>query len=100
MGLIIISGVQGSIRAVNAVDGINQIADWLDELNIASDQVNYIIRDLGDKTYLFITKKVDLDHNTYKVSYAKDISSIYNNRENLLNLLLRLNLLVSGIWSS
>ncbi|EGW41582.1 HAMP domain protein [Desulfosporosinus sp. OT] len=68
-----------------------------DELNIASDQVNYIIRDLGDKTYLFITKKVDLDHNPYKVSYAKDISSIYNNRANLLNLLLRLNILVSGI---
>lgn len=68
-----------------------------DELNVASDKVNYIIRDLGDKTYLFIARQVVLDHNTYKVSYAKDISSIYNNQKNLLNLLLRLNILVSGI---
>ncbi|NRS46393.1 cell wall metabolism sensor histidine kinase WalK [Brevibacillus sp. HB2.2] len=68
-----------------------------EELNIPSDKVNYIIRDLGEKTYLFIAKNIYLENNHYKLSYVKDISSVYENREDLLSLLIKLNALVSAI---
>ncbi len=71
-----------------------------DELNISSGKVNYIIRDLGEKTYLFVTGRISLDNNCYKVSYAKDISGIYNNKNSLLSLLLRLNILISVVLVS
>ncbi|MGG4442795.1 sensor histidine kinase [Brevibacillus fortis] len=68
-----------------------------EELNIPSDKVNYIIRDLGEKTYLFIAKNISLENNHYKVSYVKDISSVYENRKDLLSLLIKLNALISAI---
>ncbi len=71
-----------------------------DELNISSGKVNYIIRDMGEKTCLFVTGKISLDNNCYKVSYAKDISGIYNNKNSLLSLLLRLNILISAVLVS
>lgn len=68
-----------------------------EELNIPTDKVNYIIRDLGEKTYLFIVKNIYLENNHYKVSYVKDISSVYENRKDLLSLLIKLNALISAI---
>ena len=70
-----------------------------DELNITSDKVNYIIRDLNEKTYLFVAKKINLDNNYYKISYVKNVSSIYDNRKYLFNLLVKLNILISIILS-
>ncbi|NMF06763.1 sensor histidine kinase [Clostridium beijerinckii] len=68
-----------------------------DELNTTLDKVNYIIRDLNGKTYLFVTREINLDQNYYKVSYGKDISSIYRNREYLINLFIKLNVVISII---
>lgn len=67
------------------------------ELDIAPEESKYIIRDINDHTYLFITVKIGLDNNYYKLSYIKDISNIYSNRRQLLNLLLKLNMLVAII---
>ncbi|MDS0524200.1 HAMP domain-containing histidine kinase [Clostridium sp. SHJSY1] len=71
------------------------IPEFPEELNTSQNKVNYIIQDVNDKTYMFITKKINLDNNYYEVSYVKDISNTYNNRKYLLNLLLKLNLVVS-----
>ncbi len=68
-----------------------------DELNVEDDKVNYIIRDLNDKTYLFVTKEINLDENYYRVSYGKDISSIYKNREYLIELFIKINVVISVI---
>lgn len=68
-----------------------------DELKVGHDKVNYIIRDLGDKTYLFVTKEISLDENYYKISYGKDISSIYRNREYLIQLFIKINVGISII---
>ncbi|MGG7177577.1 ATP-binding protein [Clostridium paraputrificum] len=68
---------------------------YREELNIYENKINYLIRDCDDKNYLFIAKKINLDNYYYKVSYIKDISNTYMNRKYLLNLLLRLNLIVS-----
>jgi signal transduction histidine kinase len=62
-----------------------------------SDQDNFIIKDIGNRTYLFITKNINLANHRYHVSYIKDISSIYNNQKYLFNLLIKLNLFVSAI---
>jgi signal transduction histidine kinase len=68
-----------------------------DELNTIANKVNYIIRDLNGQSYLFITQKLNLDDNNYKISYVKDISNIYSNRKYMFNLLLRLNILIAVI---
>lgn len=68
-----------------------------DELNVEDDKVNYTIRDLNDKTYLFVTKEINLDENYYRVSYGKDISSIYKNREYLIELFIKINVVISVI---
>ncbi|WP_411681325.1 ATP-binding protein [Clostridium thailandense] len=73
------------------------ISDKRKELNISQGKVNYIIRDVNKKSYLFITKKINLDNNYYKVSYVKDISKVYNNSKYLFNLLLKLNIFISVI---
>ncbi|ADK15044.1 HAMP domain-containing sensor histidine kinase [Clostridium ljungdahlii] len=70
------------------------ISDKREELNVQLNKVKYIIRDIDEKNYLFITKKINLDNNYYKISYVKDVSSIYENKKYLLNLLLKLNIFV------
>ncbi len=67
------------------------------ELNTASEGVNYIIRDIDKKTFLFITTEIYLDSNCYKVSYIKDFSSIYENRKSMFNTLFKLNIFISLI---
>ncbi|WP_242847119.1 sensor histidine kinase [Desulfosporosinus acididurans] len=68
-----------------------------DELNTISNKINYIIREVNQKEYLFITQRVDLDSHYYKVTCVKDISKIYINRQYLLDILIRLNIGLSLI---
>jgi nitrogen fixation/metabolism regulation signal transduction histidine kinase len=74
--------------------GIKLIKDRPELIMSASDKVKYIIRDVNGKENLFIASKVNLENNSYKFSCIKDVSSIYINREHLLNTLLKLNLFV------
>ncbi|WPC44214.1 ATP-binding protein [Clostridium sp. JS66] len=76
------------------------ISDKRDELNVQLNKVKYIIRDIDEKNYLFITKKINLDNNYYKISYVKDVSSIYKNKKYLLKLLLKLNIFVCIILAA
>ncbi|AZV56928.1 HAMP domain-containing sensor histidine kinase [Clostridium sp. AWRP] len=70
------------------------ISDKREELNVNLNKVKYIIRDIDEKNYLFISKKINLDNNYYKISYVKDVSSVYENKKYLLDLLLKLNIFV------
>jgi methyl-accepting chemotaxis protein len=65
------------------------------ELNLSPGKLKYIIRDVNQKTYLFITTKIKLENNYYKFSYIKDVSRIYNNRRYLLNVLFKLNIVIA-----
>ena len=38
----------------------------------------YIIRDIGSKTYLFVSGSMTLDNAAYKLSYIRDISGVYS----------------------
>lgn len=70
------------------------------ELNISSGELKYIIRDVNEKTYLFITTQINLEDNYYKFSYIKDVSKIYENRKYLLNILFKLNIFVAIILAA
>lgn len=74
--------------------GIKLTKDRPELIMSASDKVKYIIRDVYGKQNLFIVSKVDLEDSVYKLSCIKDISSIYLDRDHLLNILLKLNLFV------
>lgn len=76
------------------------VSDKRGELNVQLNKVKYIIRDINEKNYLFITQKINLDNNYYKISYVKDVSSIYKNKNYLLKLLLKLNIFVCIILAA
>lgn len=54
------------------------------------DKRKYIIRDIGDKTFLFINSLLDTQGEVLKISYIKDITYIYKDRKVQYNLFIKL----------
>ncbi|GAA0738862.1 HAMP domain-containing sensor histidine kinase [Clostridium oceanicum] len=54
------------------------------------DKRKYIIRDIGDKTFLFINSLLDTKGEVLKFSYIKDITYIYQDRKAQYNLFIKL----------
>ncbi|BBH19164.1 two-component sensor histidine kinase [Paenibacillus baekrokdamisoli] len=47
---------------------------------LAEDQINYILRDIGQRTILFTTNMTDINHKSYVFTYMKDVTSVYQGR--------------------
>ncbi|MCY6356168.1 sensor histidine kinase [Clostridium sp. ZS2-4] len=68
-----------------------QISGEREELKkIFLDKRNYIIRNVGNKTLLFITSLIDVNNENLKVSYISDITYIYNDRKEQYNFFIKL----------
>ncbi len=57
----------------------------------------YIIRDIGSKTYLFVSDSMVLDNATYKLSYIRDISDVYSEKASQVNLFFKMNIAITVI---
>lgn len=57
----------------------------------------YIIRDIGDKTFLFITNLLELDGEFLKFSYIRDITYIYEDRKKQYDFFVELDIIVTVI---
>jgi len=69
-----------------------------EELKVPLTSVRkYIIRDIGKKSYLFVTNGLKLDNNTFKLSYIRDISDIYNEKSAQYGLFLKMNIVITCI---
>ncbi len=58
------------------------------------DRRQYIIRDVGGRTYLFITNLLNIDNQKIKFSYIRDISEIYQERKSQYLFFLNVNVLI------
>ena len=65
------------------------------ELNTPLNKITYVIRDVNGQSYVFINKRINLNNNNYRISYIKDISSVYENEKSMFSLLIKLNIFVS-----
>ncbi len=61
---------------------------------------NYIIRDIGDQSFLFVTNGLKLKDQTFKFTYIRDISSVYNDRSGQYSLFLKLNIIIALILAT
>ncbi|MCM3571486.1 HAMP domain-containing sensor histidine kinase [Neobacillus mesonae] len=56
---------------------------------------HYIIRDINNKTFLFVTNGLKIKDQTFKFTYIRNISSVYQDRKGQYNLFLKLNLIIA-----
>ncbi|SKC65606.1 sensor histidine kinase [Maledivibacter halophilus] len=54
----------------------------------------YIIRDVGDKTYMFITNLLKADKEYFKFTYIRDITYIYEEKNKQLAFFIRLEIII------
>lgn len=47
---------------------------------LQENKINYIVRDIDERTLIFTTNIVDINHKKYVFSYIKDISALYKDR--------------------
>jgi hypothetical protein len=62
-----------------------------------SNTRKYIIRDIGKQSFLFVTNSLKLKDQFFKLTYIRDISSVYNDRKGQYNLFLKLNIVIALI---
>jgi len=68
------------------------------ELNgLGSGDRQYIIRDIGSKTYLFVSGSMALDNASYKLSYIRNISEVYSEKTSQVNLFFKMNIAITVI---
>lgn len=67
---------------------------------LASGGRQYIIRDIGSKTYLFVSGSMVLDNMNYRFSYIRDISDVYNEKTSQVNLFFKMNIAITIILAS
>ncbi|MGR3777047.1 sensor histidine kinase [Bacillus paramycoides] len=63
----------------------------------SSDKRKYIIRDVGNKTLLFVTSLVNIQGEDLKVSYIHDITYIYQDKREQYSFFIQLSMVVSVI---
>ncbi len=76
------------------------ILDRRDELeNLSFGEINYIIRGLDNRQYIFVSSLANIRNTPVKISYIKDISSIYSEKMNYYNFFIKLDILISLIFT-
>lgn len=61
---------------------------------------NYIIRDIGDQAYLFVTSQLPQEDSAFKLTYIREISEVYAEKTRQINLFIRLNLITTVVLAS
>lgn len=65
--------------------------------NVSSDERKYIIRDVGNRTLLFITGLVHIQEEDLKLSYIHGVTYIYEDRKQQYNFFIELSIIVTII---
>lgn len=75
-----------------------KIPEEREELNVASsDKRSYIIRDIENRTLLFITHLVNIQSEDLKFSYIRDVTYIYQDKKEQYNFFIQLSIVISII---
>ncbi|WP_338749544.1 HAMP domain-containing sensor histidine kinase [Bacillus sp. FJAT-52991] len=65
--------------------------------NVSHSQRKYIIRDVDNKTLLFVTSLININGEDLKFSYARDVTYIYEDKKEQYNFYIRLSIIVTII---
>lgn len=65
--------------------------------NASNDDIKYIIRSVENKTLLFATSLIDVQGENFKVSYIRDITYIYQYKNEQYKLFIQLSMIISII---
>ncbi|MEJ8554063.1 sensor histidine kinase [Tepidibacter sp. Z1-5] len=75
-----------------------RISKERDELkNPYIDKRKYVIRDVGDKTLLFITNELNVGGEQLKFTYVRDVTYIYEDRKKVYYFFIKLDIIISII---
>lgn len=71
-----------------------------EEINLLNDtERRSIIRDIDNKTYIFISNLIGMNGANYKLTYIRDISNIYEQRKEQYEIFFRLEMITIFIFS-
>ncbi|MBX4259631.1 HAMP domain-containing histidine kinase [Clostridium estertheticum] len=66
--------------------------------SLQPDTRQYIIKDIGDKSYIFISNLINIKNKSYKFTYVRNISEIYEERKSQYVFFFKLNVVVSLVF--
>ncbi|MBU3092768.1 HAMP domain-containing histidine kinase [Clostridium sp. CM028] len=76
-----------------------KMPDKREEINsLQPDKRQYIIKDIGNKSYIFISNLININNKSYKFTYARNISGIYKERGNQYVFFFKLDVVVSLVF--
>lgn len=76
-----------------------KLPDNREELNLLKpNKRQYIIRDIDNKTYIFISNFINVNKKFYTYTYIRNISEIYQERQNDYIFFFKINIVVSFIF--
>ena len=76
-----------------------KIPDIREELrSLQPDIRQYIIKDIDNKSFIFISNLININNKSYTFTYVRNISEIYEERENQYVFFIKLDLVVSLIF--
>lgn len=100
------AGQYGSIEILDSqnkiiyTDANFPISNEKKELDsLMAEKVNYIIRTVNDKQYLYVSSLVKIHNIPVKIHYAKDISNIYKEKMNYYTLFAKLDILICSLFA-
>lgn len=100
------NGQHGDIEILDSKDKILfsdmefPVSNENEELeNLSAGKINYIIRTVDDKQYLYVSSLVNVYNSQVKVHYAKDISNIYVEKMNQYALFMKLDILICSLFA-
>jgi signal transduction histidine kinase len=65
-----------------------------------TDKRQYIIRDIGSSSYLFVTNLLTITDKKWKLTYIRDITDVYHDRSSLYGFYIRLNIFITTILAA
>ena len=100
------AGQQGDIEILDGGDKILfsdmkfPVSNEKEELeNLSEGTINYIIRTVDGKQYLYVSSLVNVYNSPIKIHYAKDISNIYIEKMNQYTLFMKLDILICSLFA-
>lgn len=100
------AGQHGEIEILDSQDKILYsdmkfpISNEKQELeNLSLGKINYIIRTVDDKQYLYVSSLVNAYNVSIKIHYAKDVSNIYLEKMNQYAIFMKLDILICSLFA-
>ncbi|SFB04044.1 sensor histidine kinase [Clostridium frigidicarnis] len=66
--------------------------------SLSANKRQYLIRDIDNKSYIFISNSISMNNNEYTFTYARNISEVYDERKTQYTFFFKIDIVVSLIF--